>query len=100
MDASNLHRNQLSGRESLVFMLIAKLHVLQKARCREQFHFKVANTYKLVNNLTGLERDTITVHAKSLPSKRFIFMEYVISKCEAMSLEILRAMQTQKAGLP
>jgi hypothetical protein len=40
IDGSNLHRNQLSVRESLILKSITKRHILQQAKCREQFHFK------------------------------------------------------------
>jgi hypothetical protein len=83
---SNLHRNQLSVGEGLIFKLITKLLILQQAECREQFHFKEENTYKLVNNLTSLERDMITVPAKSLPSQTFMCMEYATCKFEALDL--------------
>jgi hypothetical protein len=85
---ANLHRNQLSVGKSLIFKLIAKLLILQQGKCQEQFHFKEEDTYKLVNNLTVLERVPIIFPAKSLPLQRFICMEYINCALEARSLGI------------
>jgi hypothetical protein len=76
--------------ESVIIKWITKRHILQQAKCGEKFYLKEENTYKLVNNLTVLEIDMITVRAKSLPSQRFMCMEYATrtDKFEALSLGI------------